>query len=685
MSKTLLFTFLIFLLVSCKSKNENNVTEVDICVYGGTSAGIIAAYTARKQGKSVIVIEPGNYLGGLTSGGLGATDIGNKYAITGLAKDFYRRIGKYYDKFEQWTFEPHVASQVYDDLISEAGLTIHKNRRLVSVKKEDGWIKEIVVEDSKTPSSESNQTVKAKIFIDCTYEGDLMAKAGVSYITGREGNDQYGETYDGVQLSDFHQLPDGIDPYVKPGDPSSGMLWGIDTDSLARHVSGDKKIQAYNFRLCLTQDKGNQISFVEPDNYDATHYELLARIIDKEKWPSIRSNFTVDTLQNGIIKVHNTGGFLIKDMPNGKTDFNNFGGFSTDMIGANYDYPEGNYDTRKKIWKDHEDYTKGLLYFLSHDEKIPQAIREEMLSWGWCKDEFKDLDGFSSQLYVREARRMIGELVMTQKHCVGDEVVDDQVGMAAYGMDSHNCQRLVVNGMVKNEGDVQKRVPKPYPISYRAIVPKENECKNLLVPVCVSASHIAFGSIRMEPVFMVLGQSAATAAVFAINNNTSVQQVDTKKLLEELTKNPLADGSQPEILIDNNDTDNVLIKGMWQTKAGGYGINQLYDDQPGELKTIGYSPTIPKSGEYEIYAYFSKLKGRSTGTWFAVNVNSEEKPLMLQTSSIKEMGLSSGEWVKIGVFNLPKGKNSYVEITNKGADGIVTADAIIWEPVKRKK
>ncbi|MEO5648467.1 MAG: FAD-dependent oxidoreductase, partial [Ginsengibacter sp.] len=361
---------------------------------------------------------------------------------------------------------------------------------------------------------------------------------------------------------------------------------------------------------------------------------------------------------------------------------NNFGGFSTDMIGANYDYPEANYETRKKIWKAHEDYTKGLLYFLSHDERVPPAIREEMLTWGYSKDEFKDLQGFSNQLYVREARRMIGEMVMTQKHCVGEEVVNDQAGMAAYGMDSHNCQRLVVNGMVKNEGDVQKWVGKPYPISYRAITPKENECKNLLVPVCVSASHIAFGSIRMEPVFMVLGQSAATAAVFAINNKISVQQVNAQQLLEELIRNPLADGSQPEILVDNTDAADVLIKGEWQTRTGGYGINQFYDDQPNELKTIRYTPTIPKRGQYEIYAYFSKINGRSTHTRFTVN-DGEEKPFMLGTKSIKELGLSSGEWVRIGIYTLPEGRNSYLEISNKGADGIITADAIIWKRLNK--
>ena len=247
----------------------------------------------------------------------------------------------------------------------------------------------------------------------------------------------------------FHQLPDGIDPYVIPGDPSSGWLWGISTDTLVPRGSGDKKIQAYNFCLALTQDKANQVPFAHrPDNYNLDHYELLLRIIAKEKWTTIHSSFTCYTLPNGELKIHHSGGFLIKNMPNGKTDFNNFGGFSTDMIGANHDYPEADYESRKKIWKAHEDYTKGLLYFLSHDERIPLHIKEEMLSWGYSKDEFVDVNGFLNQLYVREARRMIGELVMNQNHCVGNEVVDDQIGMAAYGMDSHNCQRIVVNCMV---------------------------------------------------------------------------------------------------------------------------------------------------------------------------------------------------------------------------------------------
>lgn len=683
--KKIIFIICVLFMFSCNGEKEEKVIEVDICVYGGSSAGIIAAYTAKMQGKSVIIIEPGTHLGGLTTGGLGATDIGNKYAITGLAKDFYRRVGQYYDKFEQWTFEPHVASQVYDDLIAKADLDIRTNRRLLNVNKEGEWIREITLEDAENPNGSIVQRVKAKMFIDCTYEGDLMAKAGVSYAVGREANDQYGETFNGVQLLEIHQFNDGIDPYVVPGDPNSGLLWGISSDTLAPHGSGDKKIQAYNFRLALTQDKDKLIPFSRPDNYNPDHYELLARVIKDEKWTTIHSNLHRDTLENGEINYRHSGGFLIKDMPNGITDFNNFGAFSTDMIGANYEYPEGDYKKREEIWKAHEDYTKGLLYFLSHDERVPEHIRNEMRTWGYSKNEFKNHNGFSSQLYIREARRMIGELVMTQKHCEREEVVEDYVGMAAYGMDSHNCQRIVVNGMVKNEGDVQKPVAGPYPISYRAITPKAEECKNLLVPVCVSASHIAFGSIRMEPVFMVLGQSAATAAVFAIDGNTAVQDVDVSALQVELRDNPLADGTRPDILLDNDDAEGITLKGNWEKLRGGYGPNQLLAKPSDKIVSAQFTPEIPEAGEYEIFVFMTKNARRTSGTEYTVFDGANKNDLVFETKSIKELGLSSSEWVSLGTYKLPEGQTSYVEVSNRNADGIVTADAIIWKPLVTNK
>lgn len=681
MRRNLILSITVMLFIPLVTFSQMKEIEVDICIYGGTSAGIIAAYTAKKQGKSVILIEPGNYLGGMTAGGLGATDIGNKYAISGLGKDFYRRVGAYYNKFEQWTFEPKVADLVFEDYIKEAQLNIVKNHRLVNVIKEDNWIKKILVENSKKPDQETNIVIKAKMFLDCTYEGDLMARSEVSYTVGRESNSTYNETFNGVQLSDYHQIPDGVDPYIIPGDPSSGLVWGISENKLAPKGSGDRKVQAYNFRLALTKVESNRIPFSRPSTYNADNYTLLLRILEKEKWNTIHSSFTVDKLNDDEIRVHHSGGFLIKNMPNGKTDFNNFGGFSTDMIGANHDYPDGDYDTRRMIWQNHVDYTKGLLYFLSHDSRVPAHIREEMNSWGYSKDEFIDLGGFSNQLYVREARRMVSDVVMTQNHSEGKEVVDDQIAMAAYQMDSHNVQRIIVDGKVKNEGDVQKRVPAPFPISYRSIVPRKNEVKNLLVPVCLSASHIAFGSIRMEPVFMVLGQSAATAAVQAINENTTVQNINVPALQEELKENPLANGTLPELIIDNDDSDLVKITGDWKRVRGGYGLDQLFDDDASAPKSIRYNPIIPADGKYEIFTYLAKRNDRSKHVEFTVHDGSKRETKTIETGKISEIALSSGEWISMGVYDFQAGDSSYLEINNNNADGVVTADAVIWKVV----
>jgi hypothetical protein len=357
------------------------------------------------------------------------------------------------------------------------------------------------------------------MFIDCTYEGDLMAKAGVSYIVGREANSQYNETWNGVQMLDKHQFPEGIDPYRVPGNPASGLLWGISTATLAPNGTGDKLLQTYNFRLCLTKDPANRIPITRPVNYDSTKYELLLRQVAIEKPPHI-----------------NWGVMHIADMPNSKTDINNKGGFSTDMIGMNHAYAEADYETRKKIIKDHEEYTKGFLYFVGHDSRVPEHLRQQMLEWGYPKDEYLDNDHFSHQLYVREARRLMGEYVMTQHNCEGREVVNDGIGLAAYTVDSHNCQRIIVKNpktgkmQVRNEGDVQVGGFPPYPISYRSLIPKKADCQNLFVPVCLSATHIAYGSIRMEPVFMALAQTSAVAAVMAIDAKKPVQEIDITQL-----------------------------------------------------------------------------------------------------------------------------------------------------------
>lgn len=637
--------------------------KVDICVYGGSSAGVIAAYTAKKAGRSVLLIEPGKHLGGLTSGGLGYTDIGNKYAIRGLSLEFYRQIGRHYGKFEQWIFEPHVAESLFTDYVQRARLEVLYQHRLVAAEKENGHIRTIRLESNGT-----TVTVSAKMFIDCTYEGDLMAKAGVSYIVGREGNEVYNETYNGVQLLDGHQIPDNIDPYKTPGDASSGLIWGVSPAPLQPKGSGDKQVQAYNYRICLTNDPANMVPITRPDNYDATRYELLVRLFKGQPARKTLNDY-----------------FIWSRMPNNKTDINNRNGLSTDMIGMNYDYPEADYKTRAEIIKAHEDYTKGLLYFFASGPQVPKAMQEEMRKWGYPKDEYTDNGHWSPQLYIREARRMVGAYVMTQANCVGKEVVPDGVGMAAYTMDSHNTQRIVVekNGkkMVKNEGNVEVGGFPPYPVAYRALIPKAEECKNLLVPVCLSASHIAYGSIRMEPVFMALAQATAVAADQAISAGIAVQEVDAAKISSILKSNPLADGSNGDILIDN--ADNLQLEGSWKTEKGrgSYGPDMLTAEKDAKAT---FRPEILKSGDYSIYLYYPHLKTNAAVTNVKVFHGKVLQLVPIKRDEITVVGQTSGEWVKLGTFPLKKGTSSSVEIS-AGADGegIVIADAVLWVPEKR--
>ncbi|MBU0617039.1 MAG: FAD-dependent oxidoreductase [Planctomycetes bacterium] len=490
-------------------------TSYDVVVYGGTSGGVVAAVKVARMGKSVVLIEPGRHLGGLSSGGLGATDIGNKQAIGGMSREFYRQLGKIYDKDEAWKFEPHVAEQVFNEMICQANVRVVFAERLNlanGLKKEGTRIRAIIME--------SGRTFRGRMFIDATYEGDLMAKAGVSYHVGREANAVYDETLNGVQTrhATHHQFIKPVDPYVVPGDPSSGLLPGVHAGGPGIEGGGDHRVQAYNFRICATDAPENRRPWPKPDDYDPLRYELLLRNFEagdeRIPWHAVM-------------------------MPNRKTDSNNNHAVSTDYIGMNYDYPDGDYATRARIIREHESYQMGLMWTLANNPRVPEKVGEYFQTWGLAKDEFTDNDNWPRQLYVREARRMVSDYVMTQHNCQGRRVTEDPVGLAAYTMDSHNVQRYVdENGHVRNEGDVQVGGFPPYPISYRAIVPQRAQCTNLLVPVCLSASHIAFGSIRMEPVFMVLGESAATAAVQALDADVDVQAID----YEELSKRLAADG-----------------------------------------------------------------------------------------------------------------------------------------------
>ena len=519
--------------------NPDEGTVYDICVYGSTPAGIMAAYTAKLKGKSVLLVSPTKRIGGLTAGGLGWTDIGDSTShrriIKGFAREFYRRIGQHYGMASPtFYFEPKVALATFRGFLDEVGLKdstdIWYQWRIVSAEKEGNEVKSISLEASPNPSKggENNRKVFAKVFMDCSYEGDLMARAGITYTVGRESKTKYGEPENGAQCLNKHQFCDGVDPYVIPGDPSSGLLWGIMSDPMPANGTGDNHIQAYDYRLTLTKTKPfRPITAQVPDNYDPSKYELLFRWMEKKGWSGYG-----DCLKWTYMK--DSSG------PNSwnayKTDNNNNGAFSTDMIGYSWDYPEATYEQRDSIAKLHEDYTKGLLYILWTDERVPKSIRDEFNLWGYPLDEYEDNENFTPQLYIREARRMIGRMVMTEDYCLKNKEANDPIAWGAYTMDSHNCGRYVVNGQVKNEGDVQRHLTKgPYNISYRAVTPKESEAKNVIVPVCLSASHIAYGSIRMEPVYMVLGETTALAAIQAIDEHDGcVQKVDPSRCIEQL-------------------------------------------------------------------------------------------------------------------------------------------------------
>ena len=510
-----------------------DVVEADICIYGGTAGGVAAAVQAARMGKTVIVAEFGNHIGGMTSGGLGATDIGNKAAIGGIAREFYHRVAQHYARddawrFEKrddylkakssrtppdlsspettmWTFEPHVAEDILFQMLNELKIPVYLQQHLAQVRKKGARIVEIAMENGKV--------FRAKMFIDASYEGDLMAKAEVHFRVGREANSQYGETLDGVRAATpKHQFAVAVDPYVTPGTPGSGLLPFIQSSGVGVGGEADRSVQAYNYRLCYTRNPANRLPHKIPPQYDAAKYELLARYLEALVAGGRKPK--LEEFWNPIA------------MPNGKTDINNNGGFSTDFIGANYDYPEATYARREQICKAHENYTLGFIYFLATSPRVPENLRLEMQAWGPAQDEFFDSGGRPHQLYVREARRMVSDYVMTEHNCRGQTKADDPVGLAAYTMDSHNCRRIVKDGRVENEGDVQVGGFPPYPISYRAIVPKSAECENLLVPICLSATHIAYGSIRMEPVFMILGQSAATAAALSLDAKCSLQKLN---------------------------------------------------------------------------------------------------------------------------------------------------------------
>jgi hypothetical protein len=649
--------------------------NVDVAVYGGNASGVIAALATAREGKSVILLEPGKHLGGMVSGGLGATDVGNALAIGGYSREFFDRVRDHYttkygpasqqvkDCSGGFRFEPHVAEEIFNDLLHKIRTPIHFGQRLDKVTMAGKKIASITME--------SGLTVNARVFIDASYEGDLMAKAKVSCTVGREGSEKYGESIAGVQkYSAAHQWPVKISPFVD----GKKLLPLVQANPAGTAGSGDRKVQAYNFRLCMTQDPAQRLPWAKPATYDPVPYELLARYLAK------RPDVKVGQLMNPV------------KVPNGKTDTNNNGPISTDHIGANWDYPEADYVSRDKIWHDHVNYQRGLLYFLANDPRVPAALQKEMNTWGLAKDEFKDTDHWPHQLYVREARRMVGAYVMTQKDIMDERTKDDSVGLGSYTTDSHHVQRVVGDdGFVINEGDFQVRV-QPYAIAYRSLVPKASECTNLLVPLCCSASHVAYGTIRMEPVYMILGQASGLAATLAIDDNVSVQEVPIAKLQAKLkaqkavlspegiaskasaSVNRFDPSKLGGIVIDDEQAEKT---GAWthSTSAGPFvAAGYLHDnnEEQGKRK-VRFTPKLSKAGTYDVRLFYATHSNRASNALVIVRHKGGDSAVRVNQRQAQPV-----KGLRLGLFDFEAGGEGWVEVRNDDANGYVIADAVQW-------
>lgn len=667
-----LFLLLVVLAAYPVRSAEREPLQADICVYGDSSAAVMAAITGVRLGRRVVLASPGRHLGGMTVSGLGATDIGRREAIGGIAAEFYRRIHKdYLRKYgvdsrqvrecdQGFRFEPGVARRVMGEMLAEARPIVRLGQPLTAVERDGNRIIKL---------STSGCEVTAAVFIDATHEGDLMAAAGVSYVVGREPNSRFNETLNGVQpASRNHIFRAPVDPYVRPGDPSSGLLPGVSDEFPGEPGDGDRRVQAYCFRLCLTDDPANRVPFPRPASYDPGRYELLRRYIKAGGWEGLH---------------------LAERLPNRKTDTNNLGAISLNHIGGSQTWPEASPEARAALLQDHRDYQQGLLYFLANDPLLPPNLRAEVGRWGLAADEFIDTGNWPPHLYVREARRMMSDYVMREQNCRGREVVQDSVGLASYRMDSHHVQRLVMDGRAVNEGNVESPVPGPFPISFRSIVPRERECINLLVPVALSASHIAYGSIRMEPVFMILGQSAATAASICVAEGLPVQALSYGRLQEQLQRDGqilappggvrLPAGPQlvlEGVVVDDSD---ARLSGDWQpvqsTASGVVGGAYRHDDGGSRgACTAEFVPDLPADGFYEVVIHFPRHVNRAGRI-----------PVSLEADGVGSMGLQvaqseNSSRASLGAVYLPAGKSSRAIISNSEADGVVTIDAVQFIP-----
>jgi hypothetical protein len=637
------------------------VIDSDICVYGATSGGVVAVVAAARLGKNVVLVTYNNHVGGMSSGGLGVTDRGNTGSIGGIAAEFYRRVGQVYGSSSPvYFFEPHVAEAVFWQMLREASVPVYTNQLLASVTLSNLVLTQMTMNDGTV--------YRASEFIDTTYEGDLMAMAGVSFTVGREASSTYGESQAGVQN------PGGsysYDPYVVPGNAASGLLPLVQSGSLGTVGQGDNKVQTYNFRLCLTQNATNQIPITAPANYSEAQYELVRRYIAAR----VAANGAVHL--NEVIDIQQI-------IPNGKTDINARDELSTDYIGYNYTYPTNTYAGRQVIWQAHEDYIRGLLYFYATSPNVPANLNTEARSWGLAKDEFQDTGGWPHQMYVREARRMVSDYVMLQQDAVGTRVAPDPIALGSYALDSHPVARLAYNGWTRSEGGgINGTPPYPFGISYHAIVPRTNQCQNLFCTFALSASHVGFAPVRMEPVFMMTSQSAATAAAFALDEHVPVQQLSYAKLSAQLRADgqilvwTAAFANTNGMIIDQSGPGTTYSTG-WLAGAntGGWNGDYWHDNNAGKgTKWVKYTPNLPTNGTYEVDAWWVAASNRATNAPYdIVHANGTTRVLVNQINS-------SGGWFKLLTTNFTAGTTASVTIRNDNTFAYVVADAVRWLPV----
>ena len=638
------------------------VVDSDICVYGGTSGGVAAAVAAARLGKAVVLISLNNHVGGMTASGLGVTDIGpgnDTSYLGGISREFYKRVGAVYGSANLviW-FEPHVAENVFNQMLAEAGVTLYTNLLLSSATLVSNRITQITMQNGSI--------FRAKEFIDTTYEGDLIAAAGVTFTWGREAITNYNESLAGIRsLGGTYNY----DPYVVPANPASGLLPLVQTNTGGNVGDGDKRLQTYNFRLCLTQNATNKIAIIAPANYTEANYELVRRYI------AARVAASASTALNQLIDVQTI-------IPNGKTDINANGELSTDYVGYNYTWATNTYAGREVIRQAHENYIRGLLYFYATSPNVPASLNAEASLWGLAKDEFTDTGGWPWQIYVREARRMVGDYVMTQSNCEARVTAPDGICLARYNIDSHGVQRVASGNFSRWEGSIGGTPPYPYPISYRSIIPRSNECQNVFSTFALSASHVAFASCRMEPVFMMTSHAAGVAAAFAIDDNVAVQNLNYAKLSAQLR----ADGqllswaavtsATNGIILDQDTVPGTTNSGGWTAgaNAGGWNGNYLLDgigvNKP--LKWLRYTPALPTNGTYEVYAWWVESSNRATNSIFDIIHAAGTNRIFVNQR------VASGGWFKLLTTNFNVGQNHGVIIRNDGTatNNYVVADGI---------